>query len=151
MAGPFEVDYAVLCDYTAPEASGKHIFAGVYGGELVFSAGPDVWPPFWLVVALRPIARKFEFAIHFMRPDDRALIAFTGSYEAVEDPLSSARLMVPIQFPPIRFTGPGRYRIEVSEKEGQRIFKKLIDVRVGPGPSQQPPKLSGDATFDAEL
>ena len=96
MPGPFEVDYAVLCDYAAQEAGGKQILAGVYGGEIVFSFTPNAWPPLWLVVALQPIMRKFDFEIKFIRPDDRALIAFTGSYEAVEDPSSNERLFVPI-------------------------------------------------------
>jgi hypothetical protein len=153
MADQFAVDYALMCDYSAMEVTGKHTFAGAYGAEMVFGANPDVWPPMWLVVALQPIARQFEFKIQFVRPDNGVLIDFTGSYEAqAEEPPVTTRVVLPIQFHQVRFTGPGVYRIEVYEKEGRPVFKKLLHVRVGPeSPPVSPPKLTGSVTFDARL
>jgi len=151
VARPFEVDVALLCDYAAVEATGKQIFAGVYGAEVLFVADPAAWPQMWIVAALQPLTRKFEFEIRFMRPDGRALIKFTGTYEADQEPTISTRLIVPIQFAPVRFTGPGTYRIEVSEKDGQAIVAKPIEVAVGQHPSIASAKLTGTAIFDAEI
>jgi Family of unknown function (DUF6941) len=149
MDDPFTVDFAVLCDYAAIERTGKHILGGVYGAEINFSSEPPTWPPMWLFVALQPIARKFDFEIRLVRPDDRLLIAFTGSYESSENPSATARLTVPIQLAYVRFTGAGMYRIQVSETGKQPTFKRSIEVRVGE-PTSAAATLRGTVLFDIE-
>jgi hypothetical protein len=147
MSAPFEIDYIVLCDYSSFTTQNKVINAGIYSSELHFATLPSVWVPLSIVTSLIPKQDKFDFSIKFVRPDGKALIEASGTFEAQSPLVGTERAVLNLQLPPVKFTGVGTYRIEV-QSGGTTIFSRAVHVGIGAPPPKIPPKVTFNINVD---
>lgn len=128
----FTVDSITICDYAAPEVSGKATLAGVYAGEIRIFGSQKNWLPLFFVIMIDPLTREFPFRVEFVKPDEKPLCALQCKFSAPHEPPVENRAIVNWRIPTLPFTGTGLYAVRVKDRAGAIVFERKVVVSVGP-------------------